>query len=336
MEYDRLFLPLFSPEPPLDKYNMLSLNHIFDYFSEMLLWSPVIFFLLVSIIIFYRKRLDWNSPEVLLAGLILVLFGSLFFVVNPLLSMQMDWDLFSMPGPAFLVFGVVIVGQIQNEKINSFLAGGSLSMVILSIPFFMVHASANSLSHRLESAGVRIFKTYYEWSDQTLQFAFDIADEDNNTIRERRRNVLNKLELFAIPEKDYEYARILVSEGEQVLRIDKDYEKALEIFEKVDYYYPLHKNNVLYQLEAHFLSGQMDIAYQFSLRLIKLKHPNEEKARRIAIHTALEATLYDEALFHSTEYLKRGSDEIIQEVHDRLKENIKIDELKFLFTRSSN
>lgn len=335
MEYDRLFLPLISPDPPLDNYNMLSLNHIFDYFSEMLLWSPVIFFLLVTIILFYRKKIDWKRHEVILSGLTLILFGALFFVVNPLLSMQMDWDLFSMPGPVFLIFGAVLIAQIEKKENSPFLVGGSLSLVFMALPFFMVHASANQLSHRLESAGIRIFKTYYEWSDQTIQFAFDIAKEENETIRKRRQNVLNKLAPFALSGKDYEYARILAREAEQVLRTDKDYTKALEICDQVRFYNPYHKNNILYQLEAHFLLNQMEIAYQLSLRLIELKHPNEEKARRIAIHTALEAELYDEALYQSTEYLKRGSDEIVQEVYDRLKENSKVDELKFLFTRSS-
>ncbi|MEZ5082264.1 MAG: hypothetical protein R2750_02240 [Bacteroidales bacterium] len=333
MEYDRLFLPLVSPDPPLDNYNMLSFNHIFDYFSEMLLWSPVIFFLVVVVLFFYRKRINWNQPEIILIGVSLILFGALFFVVNPLLSMQMDWDLFSMPGPVFLVFGLVLISRIEKEKINPLLIGSCLSLVIMALPFFMVHASANPLSQRLESAGIRIFKTYYEWADQTIQFAFDIVEEDKATIRKRRQDVLNKLAPYAIAGKDYEYARILAREAEQVLRVDKDYAKALEICDKVSYYNPNHKNNILYQLEAHFLLNQMEMAYQLSLRLIALKHPNEEKARRIAIHTALEAELYDEALYQSTEYLKRGSDEIINEVYYRLQNNIKVNELKFLFTR---
>ncbi len=335
MEYDRLFLPLLSPAPPLDNYNMLSFNHIFDYFSEMLLWSPVVLFLIVTIILCFRNKIDWNQPELLVTGLTLILFGALFFVVNPLLSMQMDWDLFSMPGPVFLVFGVVLINQIELEKLSPILTGMSLSFVIMTIPFFMVHASANSLSNRLESAGIRIFKTYYEWADQTIQFAFDISEEDNATIRKRRQNVLNELAPYTIPGKDYEYARILAREAEQILRVDKDYTKALEICDKVNSYNPYHKNNILYQLEAHFLLNQMELAYQYSLRLIELKHPSNEKARRIAIHTALEAELYEEALFHSTEYLKQGSDEIVSEVYNRLQQGNKIEEIKFLFNRGS-
>jgi len=336
MEYDRLFLPLLSPDPPLDNYNMLSFNHIFDYFGEMLLWSPVILFLIVIVILFYREKIEWKQPEVLLTGLSLILFGALFFVVNPLLSMQMDWDLFAMPGPVFLVFGLVLVSQIENEKISPLLTGGSISMVILSIPFFMVHASTNQLSHRLESAGIRIYKTYYEWSNQTIRFALDIAEEDNLTIRKRKRNVLAKLEPYAIPGKDYEYARLLVSEGEQVLRDDQDYIKALEIFDKVNYYYPLLKNNVLYQLEAHFLLKQMDKAYEYGLQLIELKHPDERTATRITIHSALEAGFYDEAFKHSGVYVNKwGTGDVIGEVYFRLQQQDKIEELKFLFNRGN-
>jgi len=336
MEFDRVFLPLVSPDPPLDKYNMLSLNHIFDYFSEMLLWSPVVLFLIVCIALFYRKKIDWNHPAVVLTGLTLLLFGSLFFVVNPLLSMQMDWDLFAMPAPVFLVFGVVLISQIQKVKVNEMLVAGSFSLVLMSIPFFIVHASTNPLSHRLESAGIRIYKTYYEWSNQTIQFALNIADEDISTVRARKRNVLKKLEPYAMPDKDYEFARLLASEGEQVLRDDRNYKKALEIFEKVSYYYPDEENNILYKLEAHFLLNQMKEAYEYSLQLIELKHPDEQKALRIAIHTALEAEYYDKAMVHAGDYINKwGSEDVLGEVYYRLQNGIEVEELKFLFTRGN-
>jgi tetratricopeptide (TPR) repeat protein len=291
----------------------------------------------IIIVAIYKNSIDWNRPEIVLSGLTLILFGSLFFVVNPLLSMQMDWDLFSMPGPVFIVFVAVIVKVSGiNFQLNPCLTGSSLSLVILTIPFYMVHATTNSLSYRLESAGIRIYKTYYEWSNQTIKYAIEISDESDDIKRDRKRNVLQKLEPYAIPEKDHEYARLLVSEGEQVLREDNDPAKALEIFNKVSYYDPTDKNNLLYRLEAHFLLGEMNEAYQLSLKLVEMRYPDERKARRIAIHTALEAGLYEEAYQHSFEYSEKWpDDQIIQEILVRLKTGQNVKELKNLFIRSN-
>ena len=54
-DIDRLFLPVFSPEPPLDRYNLFSLNHILDYLNMMLMWSPAALFLIAYAFIFKKQ-----------------------------------------------------------------------------------------------------------------------------------------------------------------------------------------------------------------------------------------------------------------------------------------
>ena len=87
---ERVFLPLISPEPPLDRYNIQSLNHLFDYLNMMLHWSIPAWLVLISgIIIVGAKRL-FESVEMKLMLLTTFLFAAFFFVFNPLLSMPID------------------------------------------------------------------------------------------------------------------------------------------------------------------------------------------------------------------------------------------------------
>ena len=335
MEYDRLFLPLVSPEPPLDKYNMLSFNHCFDYFGVLLIWSPVAFFILVVIALCDRKKIQWNTPSVIITGISLILFASLFFVTNPLLSMQMDWDLFSFPAPLFLIFTVVLVEQLQHTSLHRKLIGGCLALSLLSIPAFVVHASKPMMSQHLESIGVRIFKTYYEWSTRTFTYALSL-DTDKSSFLTRKRNLLEKLEPHAPPGKDYEYARLLIAAGQYELRNEKNYKAALEYFEKAYFYYPNEKDNLLKLMETHFRRGNFAKAYQYGSKLVELKHPNEQKALRIVIHCALEAERYTEALNHTKEYLKYWpKDEIINHIHQRLVNGANLHELKSLFAKGT-
>ena len=152
MAFDRLFLPLFSPEPPLDRYNLLSFNHIFDFLSEVLIWSPIALFILLSIILLARKSIDWNTLPVLTSGVTLLLFGGLFFVINPLLSMQLDWDMMAIPAPAFLVFVAVLAKQAERSFDARKLLLTCMAIAILSIPVFAVHAKPIPLSLRLEAS----------------------------------------------------------------------------------------------------------------------------------------------------------------------------------------
>lgn len=333
MEYDRLFLPLVSPEPPLDRYNLLSFNHFFDYFSMMLLWSPIMFFLLVWLIATKRRQLDWNADVVVISGITLILFGSLFFVVNPLLSMQMDWDLFSFPAPIFLVFGAVLFSQVKAKKVSHLLLGPVLSIALLSLSIISVHANSDSLSKRLEAVSIRIFKTYYEWTDQTLNFAYQITTDSLTTIELRREEVLAKLLPYSLPQKDYEYASILYDQGMLMMK-EKEYAHALQRFERAKYYNPSRASSQLHIVESYFLLEDMEAAYGAAKELLITEYPSKEKALRINIHMSLEAVHYEEAYDYASAYLNEWPDNpLINEVFIRLKSKGNLSEIKYLFVR---
>lgn len=336
-EFDRIFLPLVSPEPPLDKYNLLSGNHIFDYFNEMFLWSPGILFLLFAAVIFTRKKINFNQPEIVLTGISLILFVSLFFVVNPLLSMQMDWDLFVMPVPALLVFGAVVFKQTENDLTKAMVSGIIVALGILSLPIFVVHNSEERLANRTEKTGMYIYKTYYEWSGQTLELAWKHVKENKEEFKNRRIAVIDRLKPFAIPGKDYEMARIIANEAMFETRGNNNPAEGLKLARESKYYFTSYNKGLLYELESLFLLEKYSEAYHVGLKLFDIGYPSREKALRILIHCALEAEMYQEAFVKSENYIKEfnAEDKLIQTVFSRLKSNDNIGELKYLFSGSN-
>jgi len=331
-EYEHLFLPLISPPAPLDTYNMLSFNHLFDYFSEWLLWSPVALFLLVVIGLFYRKEINWQAEGIIVAGTGLLLFGSLFFVVNPLLSMQMDWDLFSMPAPLFLLFTVVLVRQIQQSNLLHKTWGICLALSLLCVPAFVVHNSQTMLSYRLESVGIRIYHTYYEWSAMTIHNALGLLWQDRALQLERKDNIIRKLHPYAQLGNDREYAGLWAWEAKHFLRVEKKYDKALQYLQTANQYDPNERNTLLYFMETYFVMGQPQLAYQYCLKLIEIGYPDPKRAQMAAMQCSLEAGLYDNAFQHATLYTNTWNDNaMVAEIHQRLLEGDRIDEVKNLF-----
>ncbi len=334
MAFDRLFLPLFSPDPPLDKYNMLSFNHIFDYFCESLLWSPIALFLILATLTTHRQQLAWQTTPVLVTGMTLLLFGGLLFVINPLLSMQMDWDLMAIPAPALLFFTAVLVKQVEEADLGRRVFPVCLAIVLVTLPNFIVHASTISSSQRLESLGVRIYHTYYEWSSKVIEYALDIPEYDRQTYFRRKQQVLQKLEPYALPNVDFEFARMLIVEGKYFLRKEKNPRKAMAYLNEAYTYFPRERNGLLYLMESHFLLKEYAKAFEYSQQLIAEKYPSEDKAIAIALQCALEAELYDEALRLSSYYISMWDDrQVIREVYKRLNDRDQIETLKFLFSR---
>lgn len=335
MEFDHLFLPLVSPAPPLDRYNLLSFNHLFDYACEMLLWSPVSLLLVLLVLIEFRREISWNSLVVRVTGLSLLLFVSLFFMINPLLSMQLDWDLMALPAPLLLVFSTVLIKYLEKKSFASRLLPISLALTILSIPAFTLHTQTDALSRRLENLGIRMYHTYYEWSAKVIQYSLNLPEyTSRQAYEDRKTQVLAKLQPHAIADADFEYARLLIDEGKYYLRVKKDYEKALTWLKQAEYYYPMEKNGLLYRMETHFLLGQYEPAFQYARKLIEIRYPSEKESIGIAIQCALEAEEYEEALSLSRFYVDKWDDApSIREVKNRLEAKAEIETLKLLFAQ---
>lgn len=393
-DLDRLFLPLFSPDAPLDTYNLLSWNHIFDFLMSFFFWSPGVLFL-IGVILLNRKKIDWNNPLISILLLTFILFLGFLFMINPLMSLPMDWDLYTLPFPIALMLILLLLQQQSVSFIKNRTLFNSLTLHLLSIPVFIVLTNKTMHSYRIESVGVRVYKTYYQHAENYLLYSLQmlegkeryatrketllqklkpfvrgnidqnyaalLLDEgintfvDKNYIKSREFllsaesygpylkltqeylvKVNNKLlkTNFTIPQKDINISDSLLTIGLKNSRENKQFEKAIKLFQRASFYNPTNSNIDLFQMESYFLKKDFKKALEKAEKLTLLKYPNHQQALRFAIHCALEAESYKKALYYSDNYLSLWpDDQFIQSIHQRLKNNNNISELKFKFAK---
>lgn len=331
-ELERLFLPILSPEAPLDRYTLFHSNHLLDYFNALLHCSAPALFLFGTILLFFRKQINWNQPEILVTGFTLALLVAFFFMVNPLVSMPFDWDLFILPAPVVLVFIVLLIKQLQHTAYVPKVIGASLALMLLSIPAFMVNSSEESLSYRLESMGKHSFKTYWIRSTYGIETGIGMMQKYPELYAERLQKNIEELREYAHPGNDIEYAKLCMHLGQHYLYSDLDYPSAKEVLERGLDYYEGDKPSLLALTEANFMSKEYQKAFQLSQRLVELEYPNKQHAYRMSIHCALEANKVDTAKDHCKIYNNLWpGDEDIRRLYAKFESNEPLDSLKNVF-----
>ncbi|WP_299441820.1 hypothetical protein [uncultured Aquimarina sp.] len=257
-DIDRLFLPLLSPEAPLDMYNLLSWNHIFDFLMVLFFWSPGIMFLGIMAVI-HRKKTDWNTPLINIILLTLILTLGFLFMINPLMSLPMDWDLYTQPFPFVLMLLLLIFKQqkeIVTHKKTLFFA---LALHLLSIPVFIVMMNKIMHSYRIESVGVRVYKTYYQHSDSFMLYALQMLD-GKERYAARKENLLTKLKPYVRGKTDQNYAALLLDEGINAFA-DQDYIRSRELLMYAESYAPYLKltHEYLEKVNVEFVNASIPI-----------------------------------------------------------------------------
>jgi len=329
-----LFLPIIAQEgPPLDRYNLFSLAHIFDYFNMILMWSTIALFLLGTACAVVKDKIEWNEPITLVMGISLLIYIPTFFVFNPLLSMPTDWDIMSIPAPALLVFALIIVPQLPKAEIKPIVTGVTLALALLNIPYFMINTRADSLSLRYESLGKHAFKTYWKGTS-TLIVEGSKLEEYKDVRKKRLDNIIEELEPYAVKGEDLEFSGILCERGILDFKEDKDYKKALTYFEKAFIYRQPLRKNIFYLVISHFHLKQMKEAHSYLEKLVAVQYPNKKKSLRMAVHVSLEAAEYEDALKYANQYLEVvPEDDVIKEVKRALENNDNVEKLKYIFER---
>lgn len=278
---DHIFLPLLSPEAPLDRYNLFSFNHIFD-FANMLLFLSIPAWLLLFVA--RRKAEDSQQLLPLILGLTLLLMISFLFFLNPLLSLPMDWDLFALAGPVLLVLVLLKVRQNQDGSALAFRSLFSvIAISLLTIPFFWVNSNKQAYSERLESIGVRVFKTYYEWSGQQLDFALWLNRDDPKEYLARYEKLTRKLEPHALVGKDIQFAHLLSIHGNAIQQYTGDKEQARLLYRKSQYYSAEHKVNLLRLYKVNMDLKRFIEARENAADLIEMRYPNDAKAMNMLL-----------------------------------------------------
>jgi len=302
--YERLFLPIFSPEAPLDRYNLFSINHIFDFVNMTFLWSAAGLFLLVIFSLFYAKKINWNQPIIVPTGFLLLLFSMVYFAYNPLLSMPMDFDLFSLGGPFLLLFGFFIIEQIQNEELSKSISGSLIGVSLFSIAIFMCNHQKESLSLRMESLGKHVFKTYWIRSAGDIQLGLNLIKDNPEEYLNRSVALVEELESSALKGNDIEYANLLWSVGKEY-RSRKEYANSLKYHLKsLDYSNKLPANYIGL-MESNYFLEDYQAAYHYSKELVRLQYPSEKRAYEISIDCALKSNQQVEGINMMKIYLSK-------------------------------
>jgi tetratricopeptide (TPR) repeat protein len=329
---ERMFLPLFSPEAPLDRYNMLSFNHIFDYFNEMMLWSSAGMMLLFTFLFGYRKQINWNTPEVVVMGVLLFAYTLFFFMINPLLAMPIDWDLLAIPAPLFILFLATIAQQFDTKEFGKKILGPVLAISLMGLMIIPVNASQSMLSHRIEAIGMHVMKTYWITGAGDLSIALALETDENKLVQ-RFNDIIDRLEPHAVLGNDVEYAELVRRFATYYRKGKRNPQAALSLHLTAEKYDAKSGINALGLMETYFLLGDMQSSLQYAKKMLELNYPHRKKAFYVCIHVALEAEKYQEALQFTTAYLQEfPGDERAQYVHENLRLGNDLPQLKKVFT----
>lgn len=298
---ERLFLPMFSPEAPLDRYNLFSLNHILDYFNMMLMWSAGACFLLVAFLGAKRKEINWNSPTVVVSGITFLFFFGFFFMVNPLLGMVVDWDLFTLPGVVFLFFVFAVTRETRvAPTVGVF--GTVVALGLLGLLSLPVNHNQQMLSYRTEHLAAHSFKTYWIHSADFLRSSLDMLPDDKALHAQRTAAIAQRLEPYANEGNDIIYAHIA-----RIAAMDQRELQQMELskawYEKVRDYHPKDSSFPIDLMEAYFVLEDYENAYLVSEQLIRDGIPSVATAQSIALQCAVYGGKYEQALLHSRSYL---------------------------------
>lgn len=166
-----VFLPLFGSELPFNSYGIFHVNHLIDFVSLILMWSPIVF-LIIGIFMLKKSfsKFLFGADMVIFVFLTITFILSAF-VVNPLLSMPRDWDLLSLGAPYFLFVAIALL-QSADESLKKIIYPIIIiGFTCFTIPRFIVESNTQLSSDRMLNLGSRVYKTYYAGSSVLLSMA---------------------------------------------------------------------------------------------------------------------------------------------------------------------
>ena len=330
---DNLFLPVVATDPaPLDKYNLFSWNHFFDYGSVFFIWSGTAMFVLLLALIAYRKKVHWNHPFLLVLSITLLLYLAFFFVINPLLSLPNDWDLFSLASPILLGCMLLLAKQLKELSFPKTGYGIVVGLTVLGAATFPCNTIQSAHSQHLESYGTYIYKTYWLGSSTTFNGGISLAENDS-IAQVRRLALIEKLAPYAVLGNDIEYADLLHKAGKHHYE-QGNFEAALPYFQTAQHYEETLRKNPYHLVITLFMLGEYQQAAEHLPLMTAIAYPDEKKALRIGIHVALEAEAYPEALEYAKQYLEVWPDDAtIQKVARELEGGKDLERIKLYFRR---
>lgn len=201
------FLPLV-PTAGFRDYSIFSGAHLLDLANALMLVGMPVVAVLLGLALFHRRAVNWRNPTVIFTGLTL-LFTLLFLaVVNPLLSMPRDWDLYALLAAPLLLFLAATVSAADSEVVaRAPLEGQVLAFGLFTAGFCVLNASPALLSPRLEQVGEHVFTTYHTSASYLILTAQGMEPDTARSLP-RREATIQRLERRVLGE-DQEYTHML-------------------------------------------------------------------------------------------------------------------------------
>ncbi|XOV67733.1 MAG: tetratricopeptide repeat protein [Fluviicola sp.] len=303
---DAIFLPMkASNAAPLDRYNLFSWNHFFDYFNMVFGWSAIALVVIGAALLFKRKSIQWNQPLVMISGMGFLFYFVTFFVLNPLLSMQTDWDLMSIPAVVLIIFAVAVVSATKQEKkeertLSSYLIAPAIGLALIAVTGIFVNANQESLSKRLFSMGKYSYKTYWIGASTPITEAIKLQ-ESNDDKYEMLQEAVNELQPYAVYGNDIEYAALLNMMGNYHRDVHKDYNEAYRWYLKSEKADKHLLENIRCLTYTYMIREEYTEANKYVNNLVFNNYPDEVTALRLGIRMSVEVGEYDRA----TEYCEK-------------------------------
>ena len=334
--YESLFLPIIPPPPPLDRYHLFHVNHLWDLFNMTLLLSMPTILILVAT--FFHQNSNFSSGKSVFLGISSILFVAFFFMIHPLLGIPLDWDLYSLAAIPLLFSAINAFDEADfNEVFARRLIPPVMCFGLFHMIFLGIHFNEDSLSQRHEVLGRRTFKTTWNGTATALKMALQPSLDKPKEFEARSEQMINDLEPFAIKGNDDVYSFILMDYAQYLRKEKNDWTKSLSYHERSREYFDDNPVNTLGLMENYFLLKDYKKAYLQAVKLKKVQYPDDQKSSRIAIHCALEAQLYDEAIHHISDHAQLyPKDSLIVDLNQQVEEGASLEALKFAFQRSRN
>ena len=161
-QFEQTFLPIIQLLAPLDHYALWSPYHFIDFSNILLLIGAPIILILVSLLIYNRKDIDWTQPRLIVFSIAALFPFLFFFATNPTLSPVRDWDVFTLLIPPLLFFTTVLLLQAEVRPYLSSLFALAITFgVIFTSVLVAVNTSPAELQARLQDAGAYTYVSYY-------------------------------------------------------------------------------------------------------------------------------------------------------------------------------
>jgi hypothetical protein len=208
-QFQQTFLPIIQLPAPLDHYALWSPYHFIDFINVLLLIGAPIIAILVSLLLYNRKDLDWNQPRLIVFSIAALFPFLFFFAMNPTLSPVRDWDVFTLLFPPLLFLTTILLLQAEvRPYLSSLFPLAIIFGVILTGVLVAVNTSPAQLQGRLQDAGAYTYASYYANAEYIEARALALNDT-STTAPNHLTRIVEELSKAKLHHNDEELASMM-------------------------------------------------------------------------------------------------------------------------------